>query len=96
MWQNSPRLNNSTFRTTHRKRTSCGPQDHHQNIHDTKFRFLLGSNLTMSNTITQASQHYLDVSVLNLPLRIIQSCKKWLGLLILKKVLLNCLMKITL
>ena len=97
MWQNSPRLNNSTFRTTHRKRTSCGPQDHHQNIvHDTKFRFLLASNLTMSNTITQASQHYLEVSVLYLPLRIIQSCKKWLGLLILKKVLLDCLMKITL
>ena len=59
MWQNSLRLNNSTFRTTHRKRTLCGPQDHHQNIHDTKFRFLLRSNLTMSNTLIQASQHYL-------------------------------------
>ena len=50
---------------------------------NTKFKFLLQSNLTMSNTIIQPSQHYLDLSVVHLPLRIIQSCKKWL--LILKK-----------
>ena len=39
--------------------------------------------LPTGDLIIQASQHYLDVSVVHLPLRIIQSCKKWL--LILKK-----------
>ena len=39
--------------------------------------------LPTGELIIQASQHYLDVSLVHLPLRIIQSCKKWL--LILKK-----------
>ena len=37
--------------------------------------------LPTGELIIQASQHYLDVSAVHLPLRIIQSCKKWLHIL---------------